>query len=183
MPTGTRLTDEQRSLAERYVPLAERIARRMSLRESDRDEVRADALFGLVKAALHRRPDAPFRPYAQRCIEGAILHGRRARAGGDRAQWQRRTPRPTLVSLDGPMAEVAHAVPDEQAISPYRAAEYAELWRLVDGLPAREGLAIRLYYEQDLTQTEIGQALGFTQMQASRVLSQARDRLRDAVAA
>ena len=51
--------------------------------------------------------------------------------------------------------------------------------RLMRGVSPRERMVLRLRFEQDLTQAEIGALLGVSQMQISRILRQALDRLRE----
>jgi RNA polymerase sigma-B factor len=59
-----------------------------------------------------------------------------------------------------------------------RAEERAVLDRLTSGLPARHREVLRLRFEQDLTQAQIGELLGVSQMQISRVIRQAIGQLR-----
>jgi RNA polymerase sigma-B factor len=62
----------------------------------------------------------------------------------------------------------------------FRVAEHrAMLGRLMTVLSARDRLVLRLRYEQDLTQEQIGARVGISQMQASRVLRQCIVKLRD----
>ncbi len=174
-----KLTDRQRGLAVRFMPFAERVAKVRTLHSSEQAEVHADALFGLVKAARWGTLGRPFAPYARACIEGQILQGKRNRSGIRR---DRKTQRPRSVSLD---ALPADAKPGLQLmsgttpISPYQAAEDAELWRSVDALAPREIRAIRLYYQLDQTQGAIAAVLGVSQMEVSRILARARASLRD----
>jgi RNA polymerase sigma-B factor len=49
---------------------------------------------------------------------------------------------------------------------------------LLAGLPARSREVLRLRFEQDLTQVEIGELLGVSQMQISRIIRQAIDQVR-----
>ncbi len=51
--------------------------------------------------------------------------------------------------------------------------------RLMRGISPREQLVLRLRFEEDLTQAEIGALLGVSQMQISRILRRAIDRLRE----
>jgi RNA polymerase sigma-B factor len=44
-------------------------------------------------------------------------------------------------------------------------------------LTSRERLVLRLRYEEDLTQREIGEEIGISQMQISRIIRQALDKL------
>jgi RNA polymerase sigma-B factor len=46
----------------------------------------------------------------------------------------------------------------------------ADVDRLLDTLPAREALVLRLRFHEDLTQAEIGERIGCSQMQVSRIL-------------
>jgi RNA polymerase sigma-B factor len=55
----------------------------------------------------------------------------------------------------------------------------AMLGRLMTVLSARDRLVLRLRYEQDLTQEQIGERVGISQMQVSRVLRQSIVKLRD----
>jgi RNA polymerase sigma-B factor len=55
----------------------------------------------------------------------------------------------------------------------------AMLGRLMTVLSARDRLVLRLRYEQDLTQDQIGERVGISQMQVSRVLRQCIVKLRD----
>ncbi len=50
-------------------------------------------------------------------------------------------------------------------------------------LEPREALILRLRYERDLTQLEIGEAIGVSQMQVSRLLRQSLERLHTVAAA
>jgi RNA polymerase sigma factor (sigma-70 family) len=164
------------------MPFAERVAKGMTLYPGERDEVRADALFGLVKAAGRGTLGRPFAPYARACIEGQILRGKRDRSGIRR---DRKAARPRSVSLDalpGDVEPVAQLMTGPTPISPYQAAEDAELWRSVDALSPPEVRAVRLYYQWDLTQETIAAMLGVSQMEVSRILTRARAGLRDVAA-
>jgi len=59
-----------------------------------------------------------------------------------------------------------------------RAENRAVLGRLMTVLSARDRLVLRLRYEEDLTQEQIGQRVGISQMQVSRVLRQCIVKLR-----
>ena len=59
-----------------------------------------------------------------------------------------------------------------------RAEQRAALWALLRHLTAREREIVRLRFEEDLTQWEIGRRVGLSQMQISRILRQALERLR-----
>ena len=59
-----------------------------------------------------------------------------------------------------------------------RAEQRAVLGRLLNVLSARDRLVLHLRYAEDLTQEQIGQRVGITQMQVSRVLRQCVVKLR-----
>jgi RNA polymerase sigma-B factor len=61
-----------------------------------------------------------------------------------------------------------------------RTEQHAALASLMRGLTAREREVLRLRFEEDLTQAEIGSTVGLSQMHISRVLSTALDKLRTA---
>ena len=49
---------------------------------------------------------------------------------------------------------------------------------MLDTLDERDRTIINLYYQDELTQAEIGRRLGYSQMHVSRLLRQAVERLR-----
>jgi RNA polymerase sigma-B factor len=59
-----------------------------------------------------------------------------------------------------------------------RAEERADIAGLLSLLPARSRLVLRLRFDRDLTQAEIGQLLGISQMQVSRIIRAAVEQLR-----
>ncbi len=132
---------------------------------------------------------------AERAVEGlADEHGRRpsieavARAVGateedvldalQAASAQRAT------SLDVPLAhdeESGETAGDAVGVAEagYEQAEQrATLDALLRCLTAREREIVRLRFEEDLTQAEIGERVGLSQMQVSRILRQAIERVR-----
>ena len=61
-----------------------------------------------------------------------------------------------------------------------RAEERATLAALMDSVGDREREVLRMRFERDMTQAEIGAVIGVSQMQVSRIIRQALQRLRDA---
>ena len=59
-----------------------------------------------------------------------------------------------------------------------RAHDRAALHSVLDTLEERDRAIIHLYYQDELTQAEIGRRLGYSQMHVSRLLRQAVERLR-----
>jgi RNA polymerase sigma-B factor len=80
-------------------------------------------------------------------------------------------------SLDQPMSEDGDSALDFLPASDDGAFERVENAMLVDGLlarlPERDRLILRLRFEQELTQNEIGQRLGISQMHVSRLIRNA----------
>jgi RNA polymerase sigma-B factor len=80
---------------------------------------------------------------------------------------------------DDDVATLADAVGvDEPGFD--RAEQRATLATLLAAISPREREILRLRFEQDMTQAEIGVAVGVSQMQVSRIIRQAIARLRDA---
>jgi RNA polymerase sigma-B factor len=60
------------------------------------------------------------------------------------------------------------------------AEDRATLHQLLGRVTAREREVLRLRFEEDLTQAEIGERIGVSQMQVSRIIRQSLSRLRAA---
>jgi RNA polymerase sigma-B factor len=60
-----------------------------------------------------------------------------------------------------------------------RAEQRVLLAELLRHLPSRDRAAVCLYFQGDLTQADIGERLGISQMQVSRILARSLARLRD----
>src|SRR4051795_3218719 len=88
---------------------------------------------------------------------------------------------PARSSGDGDAALLAAMPVHDQR---FELVEYASVLRgTMAALPERDREAIRLRFGEDLTQDEIAQALGVSQMQVSRILRRALERLRAVAAA
>jgi RNA polymerase sigma-B factor len=90
------------------------------------------------------------------------------------------------VSFDAPRAggeEEAATLGDSVGVDEHgfaRAEERATLQQLMTTVTPREREVLRMRFEQDMTQAEIGAVVGVSQMQVSRVIRQAITRLRAA---
>jgi RNA polymerase sigma-B factor len=60
------------------------------------------------------------------------------------------------------------------------AEDRAVLDRMLEGLTARDRAVLRLRFDEDLTQAQIGARIGVSQMQVSRIIRQSIARLRTA---
>ncbi|HTX09550.1 MAG TPA: sigma-70 family RNA polymerase sigma factor [Solirubrobacteraceae bacterium] len=175
-----RLDAERSRLAQRYVSLAEKIARaRCRWGLEDLDDTRSDALWGLILAAHGFQPErGSFTNYAALRIEYAIRRGRQIRSGLPRSVWEGGD-HPTPVSLNTPVWDGGPQVLELLPSSPD--ADDDLLADLLRSLPARECLVLRLRYYHDLTQSDIAVIIGRSQMQVSRIERAALARLREFV--
>jgi RNA polymerase sigma-B factor len=219
-------------LAERYLPLARRLARRYQRSEEPLEDLVQVASLGLLKAIdrFDTSRDVAFSSFAVPTILGEIKRHFRDRT------WSVRVPRDLQelalrvdrtaaeLSLDKhrapTVAELAEAVgaTEEQVLEALRAAgayhagsldaprpgradaeasgeslgdalgeeeegferaeERATLGPLLARISTRERLVLTLRFGEDLTQAEIGERIGVSQMQVSRLIRQALTRLR-----
>jgi RNA polymerase sigma-B factor len=89
------------------------------------------------------------------------------------------------VSLDIPVARdgdfvatLGEALPSQDDDFD-RVEDLVSLRPLLDKLPARDRRILALWYFEELTQQQIGERIGVTQMQVSRLIARALNRLRD----
>lgn len=220
------------ALAERFMPLARKLARRYSCGHDTYDDVFQVACIGLLKAidGFDLRREVAFSSYAVPTIVGELKRYFRDRT------WTVRPPRdlleralrieraserlseklhhaPTVGQLAEQLdltceevlegLEAARAQQGASLDAPFhggeetrtlgdlfgddddgfdRAEERVLAQQLGRGLPQRDRELLRLRFEEDMTQSEIGRLLGVSQMQVSRLIRSALERLR-AVAA
>jgi RNA polymerase sigma factor for flagellar operon FliA len=97
----------------------------------------------------------------------------------------------TLLSLDAPVGGKEEALTpldsleDSNAVNPLLSLAAKErcaiLGRIIQGLPERERQVLSLYYYEELTMQEVGQALGVTESRVSQLHSSAILRIRSAL--
>jgi RNA polymerase sigma factor (sigma-70 family) len=169
------LTDEQRALAARYLPMARAIAKRMDgLLPRQSDELESTAYLALVEAAQTFDPSISvnFATYARYRICGALRDLRRlmASAGwrGDPADF------PVFQRL-GTNAETYGQVigihPDRPVGTDIEATEAAEDW--LSRLPRTHATACRLIYIGGKSQDEAAAVVGCSKSNLSRLHRQA----------
>ena len=160
---------DREAIIERFMPLARQIAARYQRPEEPFDDVFQVACYGLVKAVdrFDVERGVAFSSYAVPTITGEIKRHFRDRA------WAVRVPR-DLQELALRVERVGAELTRELG----RAEQRALLSDLMRSLTQREREVIRLRFEADLTQAQIGEIIGVSQMQVSRVLRQAIARLR-----
>jgi RNA polymerase sigma-B factor len=134
--------------------------------------LKVDRLVGDLTRELHRQPSVPELAERLEVSQEQVLEALEA-AGAYRA-----------TSFDAPRG--AEAEPGETLADSVggpedgylRAEERATLDRLMLSITPREREVLRLRFEEDLTQAEIGERIGVSQMQVSRLIRQAVGRLR-----
>jgi RNA polymerase sigma-B factor len=134
--------------------------------------LRVDKLAGELEGELCRKPTVPELGERLRLCDEEVLEALQA------------TRAYRFTSLDAPRDEEdedratvgATVGTDDEG---FRHAEFrATLRSLAVVLTPRERLVLHLRYEGDLTQSEIGDRIGISQMQISRIIRQALDKLR-----
>ncbi|HEY1540560.1 MAG TPA: SigB/SigF/SigG family RNA polymerase sigma factor [Solirubrobacteraceae bacterium] len=137
--------------------------------------LRVDKAVGELSEHLHRQPSVAEIGEAVGADEEHVLEALQA-GGAYRA-----------ISFDAPRGsageEEAATLADSVGIDEdgfERAEERATLENLLTTVTARERDVLRMRFEQDMTQAEIGAVIGVSQMQVSRVIRQALVRLRAA---
>jgi RNA polymerase sigma-B factor len=215
------------ALAERFLPLAEHLARRFSGRGQHADDLVQVASLGLVKAIDRFDMDrgVRFSTYATATIVGELKRHFRDRGWGVRVPrsvqeatmqvnramselWQELGRAPTVAdlvertdlseesvlealdasraytssSLDEPVGEEGTVAGDLIGGVDERY-EVSDEWLAMAPklrlLSERERRILYLRFFQDMTQTEIAEDVGISQMHVSRLLSQSLERLRD----
>jgi RNA polymerase sigma-B factor len=136
--------------------------------------MRVDRAVGGLSEELHRSPSVSEIATMVSASEEEVLEALQA-GGAYRA-----------VSFEAPtggVGEDAATLADSVGIDEHgfdRAEERATLATLLEAVSAREREVLRMRFEEDMTQAEIGTAIGVSQMQISRIIRQALQRLRDA---
>jgi RNA polymerase sigma-B factor len=220
------VTPEQ--LAERHLPLADKLAHRYRHTSEPLDDLVQVARLGLIKAARRWDPDRglAFSSYAVPTIMGELRRHFRdstwavkpprdiqelglalPRVRETLSQQLRREPsaRDIAAHLDLPIEDVVEAITAKDGYKPDsldapvapddtggvaqrdwlvdERADYREsdarvlLSQLVAELDDRERELLRLRFQEDLTQREIGERLGYSQMHVSRMLQTVIERL------
>jgi RNA polymerase sigma-B factor len=136
--------------------------------------MRIDRVVAGLSEELHRSPSVAEIAQALRATEEEVLEALQA-GGAYRA-----------VSFEAPAGasgEDAATLADSVGVTEDgfdRAEERATLDALLDAVSDREREVLRMRFEEDMTQAEIGAAIGVSQMQISRIIRQALQRLREA---
>ncbi len=198
-----RLTAEQQSLAERYLPMARALARPARLAHPGGSaDFAAVALAGLVEAARSWDParGVKFSTFARWRVLGAIKDARRAAAlrgyAGDpdpprvaslidlRCGVTRHDLHGHAFDRDVPAewnGRVVTARPDRPVGEALESAEWVE--SRLRNLPPKQAAAARAVYLEGMSQGEAAAALGYSRSRLSCLLKDARLRVGEALAA
>jgi RNA polymerase sigma-B factor len=136
--------------------------------------LKVDRKMGELSRELHRAPTIAELSQAVEANEEQVLEALEA-SSAYRA-----------TSIDAPRSsedEAGDTLGDQMGISESGfglAEDRATLSRLLGTITAREREVLRLRFEEDLTQAEIGERIGVSQMQVSRIIRQSLRRLRAA---
>ena len=200
-------------LTERLMPLARSLALRFSHSGESVDDLVQVAALGLVKAIDRFDPERgfAFTSFATPTILGELRRHLRdtawalrvprelqeralvvSRTAGEMTSTLGRPPTAAELSDTTGMSvedvvEARAAGTARHAVSIFRPLNEGEdamtSERLLASLPHREREILRLRYQEELTQWQIGERVGCSQMHVSRLIRQSLDRLRDAAAA
>jgi len=136
--------------------------------------LRVDQAVGELAEDLRRQPSVAEIGAAVGADEESVLEA--LQAGGAYRAVSFETPRGSGSEDVSTLADTIGV--DEEGFD--RAEERATLARLLATVTPRERLVLRMRFEDDMTQAEIGAIIGVSQMQVSRVIRQALGRLRAA---
>jgi RNA polymerase sigma-B factor len=136
--------------------------------------LKAERSVGELTRKLHRQPTVPELATHLNCTEEQALEALQA-AGAYHAT-SLDTPRGAEADPGDTLADTIGGDDDNYE----RAEERATIARLMRTITPREREVLRLRFEEDMTQAEIGEIIGVSQMQVSRLIRQAVTRLRSA---
>ncbi|MBA3746159.1 MAG: SigB/SigF/SigG family RNA polymerase sigma factor [Solirubrobacterales bacterium] len=135
--------------------------------------LRVDRVVGELAEALHRQPSVAEIATAVGAQDEQVLEALQASQAHRALSFE--TPRSTGDGDDHTTLADSIGM-DESGFD--RAEKRATLDALLTTVTAREREVLRLRFDQDMTQAEIGAEVGISQMQVSRTIRQALDRLR-----
>jgi RNA polymerase sigma factor (sigma-70 family) len=165
------LTDEQRGLASRYLPMADSLAKDFrSQQRIEREELRSTAYMALVQAARTFDPSRKvnFATFARHRIRGALRDYLRCAIS---ESWHSEKGLPPVLQCFGPESERygrMHGLSAEKPVgTEIESIEAVESW--LARLPKMHALVCRLIYLSGKTQDEVAAMLGYSRSHLSRV--------------
>jgi RNA polymerase sigma factor (sigma-70 family) len=171
----TGLTDEQRGLASRYLPMAESLAKAYrSQQRIEREELRSTAYMALVQAARTFDParNVSFATFARHRIRGALRDYLRCVLS---ESWRSENVLPPQVQCFGPESERygrMHGLSAERPVgTEIESIDDVESW--LARLPKMHALVCRLIYLSGKTQDEVAGMLGYSRSRLGRIHNEA----------
>jgi RNA polymerase sigma-B factor len=137
--------------------------------------LRVDRAVAELSVGKHRAPTVAELAEAVNASEERVLEA--LRAAGAYHAGSLDAPRPGQTGVDASGESLADSLGEEED-GFERAEERATLASLLAHVSSRERLVLTLRFGEDLTQAEIGERIGVSQMQVSRLIRQALIRLR-----
>lgn len=177
-----RLSDKQQALAEKYVPLARKLAKPLKLSwPGESEEFESAAMVALVEAAqsFDENRNVKFATYARHRIRGALRDVQRSLVvPGWRDDMENA---PLLASLMADAEEygrVVNATPDPPVGEEMEMVDYMEAW--LRKLPAKHAQACRHLYLHGKTQGEAAEAMGCSKSRLSYLHKESLEIIGDA---
>ena len=173
------LTDEQRELVTRYMPLARAMARQAGGKLVDRDELEAEAYAALVEAARTFDPErgVSFAVHARPRITGALRDYRRFLFHANWRGTRGELPIFQRLAITGNVhGWVIGRRPEGPPGKDFELPEAVE--SIIRLLPRSQANACRMLYVEGKSFGETAEALGCTKSYVSRLHSDALERLR-----
>ncbi len=174
--------DARRAAIESYLPLVRRIARRFEHRGEQLDDLVQVGAVAMIGAVDRCDPDREFLlpAYVARCVEGEIRRHLRDRSG------VLRVPRhlsdshlPAVATARAPLPLDGEAALVPAGIEPHEVGiDRALITSAARTLDPRERRLLALRYFADLSQAEIGNEVGVSQVHVSRLLRDAIAKMR-----
>jgi RNA polymerase sigma-B factor len=184
-------------LVERFLPLARQLARRYQRGNEPLDDLVQVASIGLVKAVDRFDPErgTAFSSYAVPTILGELKRYFRDSGWAVHVPRGMQDPELVLEALEAAIAYDAVSLDTPRTSEEEDGDTYADTMGVIDerfelveyksaigptmrALPARDRLVLKLRFEEDLTQLEIAERIGVSQMHVSRLIRRALKRLR-----
>jgi len=164
---------------ERHLPLVRAIARRFAGRGEPLEDLLQVGTVALIAAVDRCEPgrEGEFRSYAATCVEGEIRRHLRDRCDPLRVPRRLHADRELMASLRAPLTLDEHIELPAGDLDDLGLAR-ALVATATRALDVRERRVVGLRYFCDLSQAEIGEAVGLSQVQVSRLLGQALGKMR-----
>jgi RNA polymerase sigma-B factor len=171
---------ERDGVIEGYLPLVRKIARRFAGRGEPLEDLVQVGSLALVSAVDRCDPARADRlsAYVATCVEGEIRRHLRDRCAVVRIPRRIQQDAALASTLRNPLPIVDELLKEHCESLDDATLARAMVTRAAQSLDVRERRLVALHYYGDLSQSEIGSAEGLSQVQVSRLLRRAIDKMR-----